>query len=146
MSDINTQLGAAIRDARQQRRLSIRGAADAAGMSEGRWRQIELGYQQVASGVRVPARPKESTVRAMARAVQLDVDEALALAGFEADAPADLDPPDVLAVDLAPESIGPRLLALAADLSLADQRSLVRTAQVLRQLAMQEDGGGDISD
>lgn len=67
--------------------MSVRKAAAAASMSEGRWRQVELGYQQVASGVRVPARPRESTVKAMARAIGLDVSEALGLAGYPVEDP-----------------------------------------------------------
>lgn len=83
MTEIDNRLGAAIKRHRLARGLSFRKAADAAGMSEGRWRQIELGYQQVASGVRVPAKPKAMTVASMAVVVGMDVDEALVLAGHE---------------------------------------------------------------
>lgn len=63
------RLGEMIKKARLDARLSVRAAAKAANISEGRWRQLELGYQQVAEGVRVPARPRIDTLSAIARAL-----------------------------------------------------------------------------
>lgn len=76
-----TPLGHLLEEARGT--MSKRAAAKAAGISEGRWRQIVTGQQKVGGGLVVPAKPKRATVAAMAAAVGADVDEALRLAGFE---------------------------------------------------------------
>lgn len=74
--------GSELAAARKRRGLNVRQAAQRAGISEGRWRQLELGYQQVAAGVRVPANPKPTTVRAVADAVGLDLRVAFARLGL----------------------------------------------------------------
>lgn len=50
-------------------RLSIRAAADAAGISDARWRQIAKGHNQASKDVRVPARAPADTLARMARVV-----------------------------------------------------------------------------
>lgn len=49
--------------------LSIRGVAKAAGISEGRWRQIENGYQSVRKGEYIDVRAPADTLARMAKAV-----------------------------------------------------------------------------
>lgn len=49
--------------------LSIRRAAERAEVSEGRWRQIEKGYQQVGQDVQVAAQARPETLARMARVV-----------------------------------------------------------------------------
>lgn len=57
-----------LRDAHRPR-LSVRKAAEQAGISEGRWRQIVKGYQQVTSDVRAPVRAPADTLARMAKVV-----------------------------------------------------------------------------
>jgi transcriptional regulator with XRE-family HTH domain len=89
MATRSEELGALIRRARHESNLSVRGAAQAAGFSEGLWRQLEKGYRQVTADVSVPTNPRPSTVRAAARAVGLDVEEALTAAGHFEEAAAE---------------------------------------------------------
>lgn len=63
--------GELIRSARKSAGLSIREAARRAGFSEGRWRQIESGYQSVQKGVFIPSPGPANTVARMARVVDL---------------------------------------------------------------------------
>jgi hypothetical protein len=58
---------------------SVRKAAARADISEGRWRQIEAGYESK-GGMRLPVNARPETVAAMARAVGADVSVALKLA------------------------------------------------------------------
>lgn len=71
------QEAALIERARKTRRppLSIRQAAPLAGISEGRWRQIEAGYQTVSAGVRTPVVAVADTLARMAEAVGLSPDD-----------------------------------------------------------------------
>lgn len=55
-------------------RLSARAAADKAGISEGRWRQIVNGYQS-ARGNHIPVRAPAATLAHMARALDVTPDE-----------------------------------------------------------------------
>lgn len=55
--------------------LSVRKAAAAAELSEGRWRQIAKGYQTAARGVRVPVNAPDETLARMAAAVRVHPDE-----------------------------------------------------------------------
>lgn len=66
-------LGAYLRRAREDHepRLSIRQAAAQAGISEGRWRQLEAGYQSVGRGQRLPVNTKPVTLHAMAKGLGL---------------------------------------------------------------------------
>lgn len=50
---------------------SIRHASELANMSEGRWRQITKGYQQMSGGVRAPVNAPAETLARMAHAVKL---------------------------------------------------------------------------
>lgn len=71
---------------REQRgKMSIREAARRAGISESRWRQVELGYQQMAGNIKVPVHPRPETVAAMCNAVATDVRRGLELAGHNPD-------------------------------------------------------------
>lgn len=54
---------------------SVRKAAAAAELSEGRWRQIAKGYQIAAQGVRVPVNAPPDTLARMAAAVRVRPDE-----------------------------------------------------------------------
>lgn len=67
--------GDLIKKTRQDRGLSIRETANRASVSEGRLRQIEKGYAQVATGVRVPARPSARLLRSIASVLDLDADD-----------------------------------------------------------------------
>lgn len=74
-----TPLGELLETARGSR--SKRAVSREAGISEGRWRQVVRGFQLV-GGHRVPANPKRETVIAMARAVDVNVEDALVAAGM----------------------------------------------------------------
>ena len=85
-----------IESLRKARGLSVRKASQAAELSEGRWRQIAKGYQQVTKEVRAPVVAPIETVVRMARAVGVDpsdlriageLEVARALAGYDAPAP-----------------------------------------------------------
>lgn len=78
--------GRLLRGARETTGLSIRAAARGAGISEGLWRQLEKGQRGVGGGVVLPTNPRASTVRAAARAVDLDLIRALEAAGHHGDA------------------------------------------------------------
>ena len=69
---------------RRQRELSQRGAAKLAGISEGRWRQLESGIQKL-QGNEIPIKTKPRTVVAVAEVVQWDPAEALSLAFLPSD-------------------------------------------------------------
>lgn len=69
-NDERTPWGAVIDEARKQMRpkLSATKAAEQSGISEGRWRQIVLGYQS-SGGVRIPVQGPADTVARMAETV-----------------------------------------------------------------------------
>ena len=70
-------------------KVSARQAAKAAGVSEGRWRQIVTGVQKAGRGIVLPVNPRTETLIAMAAAVGADIDAVLRAAGvdpIEADA------------------------------------------------------------
>jgi hypothetical protein len=77
-----TPWGAAIAAACRQAGLSARAAARAAGLSEGRWRQITSGYQVVGPGVYAPVHGPAATVARMAAVAGLAPDD-LRAAGRE---------------------------------------------------------------
>lgn len=103
MADVQAnRFGDWLRQAREALELSVRRAAQLADLSEGRWRQLEQGYQRVGSGdavVSIPANPSERTVRNIAAALDLDLSAAMAAAGMripkQALAPAVIEPDDV---------------------------------------------------
>ena len=92
MTNPDWLLGPALRAQREAAGLSIRAAAKAASISEGKWRQLETGYVQAGRGNRIPAGSTPQTVAAAARAVRWSVPEALRLAGYEPDRYRHLDP------------------------------------------------------
>lgn len=61
-----------IRDARKAHGVSIRAAARLANMSEGRWRQIEAGYQTVRAGERSSVVAPAATLARMAYVLTVD--------------------------------------------------------------------------
>ncbi len=61
--------GKLISDALKRSGLSARKAAQRAGMSDGRWRQITSGYQNVSRGVFAPVQGPAETVARMAQVV-----------------------------------------------------------------------------
>ena len=56
-------------------KLSVRAAADAAGMHESRWRQIAKGYQQASQTVRIAVRAPADTLARMAAVVGATTDQ-----------------------------------------------------------------------
>lgn len=87
-----TELGAYLERHREQAGLSKRAASRAAGISEGRWRQVVTGVQKAGGGIEVPVNPTARTVIGMATAVGADQSEALGLAGLTAPAPVEPQP------------------------------------------------------
>ncbi|MDG4832382.1 helix-turn-helix transcriptional regulator [Solwaraspora sp. WMMD1047] len=75
-----TPLGQVLDDARERLGLSGRQAAQRAGISEARWRQVVTGRQSKGGG-RVAVNPGTLTIVAMALAVDADPGHALAVAG-----------------------------------------------------------------
>jgi transcriptional regulator with XRE-family HTH domain len=73
-------VGGLLRRARRARRMSKRGAAEAAGFSEALWRQIEDG-ERITRGVSVPANPRDENLEAAAKAVGLDPADVFQAAG-----------------------------------------------------------------
>lgn len=95
--------GALLRAARQRADLSIREAAKSAGVSEGLWRQTELGHRNVGNGISVPVHTGPAKLRNMAEAVGADVAAVLRAAGHDESAgtngprrpvPSPWEPPD----------------------------------------------------
>jgi hypothetical protein len=76
-------------------RLSKRGAAQRAGFSEITWRQLEAGERQIARDVTTPVNPRDDTLAAAARAVNLDPAELFELVDRKFD-------PALIEVDAAP--------------------------------------------
>ncbi|MBD3778505.1 MAG: helix-turn-helix transcriptional regulator [Micrococcales bacterium] len=74
-----TRAARLIEQRRKQRGMSIREAAKAADLSEGRWRQIAKGYQQLAQGARAPVTTPPATTARMAMAVGVTSDELVAV-------------------------------------------------------------------
>jgi transcriptional regulator with XRE-family HTH domain len=60
--------------ARERERLSVREAAERAGVSVSLWRQIEAGYATPVAGVQVPKTAPAATLARMALAVRLPAD------------------------------------------------------------------------
>jgi transcriptional regulator with XRE-family HTH domain len=88
------KVGLRIKAAREGKGLSMNKAAQAAGISPSRWRQIELGYHLVQSKQK-PANPSPEMLVAMARTVDLDTANLLKMAGFD---------PNMVEDDEVPES------------------------------------------
>jgi hypothetical protein len=94
--------GRLITDALKRTGMSVRKASKAAGISEGRWRQITSGYQTMGRGVYAPVKGPAGTVAKMARVVGVTAEQ-LTDAG-RPDAAAELS---TLAGDTPPEAAGP---------------------------------------
>ncbi|MGV9679229.1 helix-turn-helix domain-containing protein [Nocardia sp. NPDC003482] len=73
-----------IRTARERSGLSKRAAARRANISEGRWRQLESGYEE-AHGHRTPSHPTRATLVRIAEAVSVPPADLLRAAGFAPD-------------------------------------------------------------
>ncbi|MBZ2197239.1 helix-turn-helix domain-containing protein [Occultella gossypii] len=69
--------------ARKRAGLSVRAVARDAGISEGRWRQIEKGYQQVTTDVRAPVNAPAQTLARMANATAVPVAQLQAVGATE---------------------------------------------------------------
>ncbi|ALM02197.1 HTH DNA binding domain protein [Mycobacterium phage Sparkdehlily] len=74
---------------REASRRTTPPGSDKPAVSAGRWKQLETGWQ-INKGTLIPIGTTASTVAAAARAVQWDVNEALAIAGFQQ---SDIPPP-----------------------------------------------------
>ena len=117
-------VGLRIKAARDGLGLSMRAAAHEAGISDSRWRQIEMGYQLI-QGKQKPANPSAEMLAAIAKAVNLDVLDLLKMAGFsEDDIPDKPSPAPGSAVldmsDMTPEQQA-KVRGFAAGLKAADE-------------------------
>lgn len=83
---VAAELGAEIRVARESAGLSTRRAADLAGISEGRWRQYELGYEKKREA-RLPVVHTTRLLRSMARVLEVDPTTWLEKAGLDVRSP-----------------------------------------------------------
>lgn len=102
-------LGPALRSRRESQGLSVKAAARRTNkrVSDGRWYQLESGYQQI-KGQLIPISTTPATVAAAAEAVSWDVTEALKVAGFD---PVDLpEPPASPLADISDEELVAELL------------------------------------
>lgn len=79
--------GRRLQAAREARDLSIRRAAALAQISEGRWRQLEAGYNVDGAGNHKPIVTTPNTILKVTRALDLNSAEMLALGGFDQDDP-----------------------------------------------------------
>ncbi|MFI5781143.1 helix-turn-helix domain-containing protein [Nocardia sp. NPDC051570] len=79
------EFGRRIQQAREAAGLSKRAAAKRAGISDSRWRQLELGFETV-RGQAYSVKTTPETVAHIAKAVHLDVHELLEIAGFDPEA------------------------------------------------------------
>ncbi|WP_158608009.1 helix-turn-helix domain-containing protein [Nocardia panacis] len=101
------EFGRLVQEARERARLSKREAAKRAGISEARWRQLELGYETV-RGQTLPVRTTPETVSGIAETTGADRRQLLAAAGFDpavADVPVGLMPQTIYVGGLAADDI-----------------------------------------
>ncbi len=80
MSDSKNTCGETIRTTRLGKGLDLKETAALAGISDGRLRQVELGYQNVGGGVRVKVRPTDGLLTKIAGALDLDAKALVAMA------------------------------------------------------------------
>lgn len=73
-------VGVHVEQRRTELRLSVRGAAKRAGVSEGLWRQIESGRRVLAAGVERTVSPRADTAHAIATALDWEGDALARLA------------------------------------------------------------------
>lgn len=81
--DTEWKLGPYLLRYRRAKNLSARQAAKKAGISDGRWRQVENGYQSIAAGQTIPVMPKPETLFKMLRALDAPVEEGMQLVGYQ---------------------------------------------------------------
>jgi transcriptional regulator with XRE-family HTH domain len=123
-------LGDLLRTARERRKLGIAGAAKRAGMSQGKWHQIERGVRAVAGG-HVPFRPKPDDIVTAARAVFVDPREALRAADYDPEK----DAPDLAA---SPTITSAELAAKLQRLTPAQRAAVLATINSMLDPGMQE--------
>ena len=118
--------GKLIADAAGRRGLSLRKAAEQAGISYGRWRQIVTGYQNVSPGEFAIVHAPPGTLAKMARVVHV-TPEQLAAAGRQdaAEAMRDIEPEPATQLTLVPDVDG-----AAGRRQLAEQWAAMVTAPV----------------
>lgn len=112
-------VGWRLNQARRRMGLSKRAAARKAGLSEGLWRQLEAGVRKPMPDVTVPVSPRDYTLEAAARAVEVDPAELFAIVGrpyeaTEPDEPAvgEVDPADLSALRDEIRTLGDEIRAL----------------------------------
>ncbi len=111
-------IGQHIERRRRERRLSVRGAAELAGFSEGQWRQMESGVRTVAAGQFVTVNPRPSTRASASTALGWSIDSIDRLEhGLD---PIEEQPGDHPAVVAQVAEQGLRLEQLAADVQRLD--------------------------
>ena len=121
-------VGARLGQARRSLRLSKRGAAQRAGFSEITWRQLEAGERQIARDVTTPVNPRDDTLAAAARAVNLDPAELFDIAGRDYDATMiELDAPAIDASEWQ-AAISARLESLEEEVRRLKEEASRRTA------------------
>jgi transcriptional regulator with XRE-family HTH domain len=79
MDNTHNPCGQVIEARRLALGMSQRKLAREAGISDGRLRQIEKGYQKAGNGIRLPVNPSERVLRTIARVLDLDANELVAL-------------------------------------------------------------------
>lgn len=113
--------------------MSAREAARRAGISEGRYRQIEAGYQSVGGGQRFAVNVPAGTAIAVARAVGLDPAEAVRLAGHDPEEYADLLAPVEDTDQPVPYDAYGELAGLPAEDRAQIERVVVEMARMLKR-------------
>ena len=115
---------------REEKGLKIRPAAQQAGLSEARWRQLEKGFYPV-QGQKLPIKTRAVTVAAVARVVDWDVTDALRTAGMD---------PDEYQPDDRQDSVA-AILRIASDDELVYEVSqrLARAARILNGVEVSPD-------
>lgn len=128
--------GPELRRHREARGLSVKAAARRAeGVSDGRWYQLEKGYQQL-GGQHIPIGTTPATVVAVAKAIEWDVNEALAVAGFDPiDVPTEkLSPLQKITDDELLAEVQRRMKGLRHDLEAAETARASAEAQAQEAL------------
>lgn len=80
-TDEQWPVGQRIRQAREELGISAREAARRAGIGDGTWRYMEIGYE-TKRGQRFPVKPTPVTLAKIARAVEIEPRELFVLAGI----------------------------------------------------------------
>lgn len=141
-------LGPALQAARLRAGISARAAAKRAGISSGRWYQLETGVQK-SKGHEIPIGTTASTVAAVARAVNWDIREALKVAGFDErdySPSTPLTPAQALSNDELLAEIRRRLIGVRNDLEVAPQSDASREAGQAQEALVDDPQRRPISD